>query len=169
MAGDPRSYTIASRSSRLAIIQTEIVLGALQKNNPDGRFKTTYMSTSGDKNQTQAIYLLGGKSLWTKELEIALGQDAVDMIVHSLKDVPTTLPDGMEIGGVLEREDPADSLVVKHGLRVNTLDQLPDGSVVGTSSVRRVAQLRRNFPKLKFLEVVGTLYFMIYHTDLIFC
>lgn len=150
----PRSFTIASRASKLAVIQTELVLGAFQKTYPDVEFSTSYMSTAGDKNQTQALYLMGGKALWTKELEVALHLETVDMLVHSLKDVPTVLPDGMEIAGVLKREDPVDSLVVKQGLSFTSLDELPDGSVVGTSSVRRVAQLKKSYPKLKFLDVV---------------
>lgn len=113
------------------------------------------MSTEGDKNQSQALYLLGGKALWTKELEVALKEGLVDMLVHCCKDVPTTLPDGCELGAVLEREDPVDSLVVKKGLGYKSLEELPEGSVVGTSSVRRVAQLKRAFPGLKFADVVS--------------
>jgi hydroxymethylbilane synthase len=112
------------------------------------------MSTEGDKNQSQALYVLGGKSLWTKELEVALLEQDVDILVHSLKDVPTVLPDGCELGAILKREDPADSLVVKKDLPYKTLQDLPDGSVVGTSSVRRVAQLKRQFPRLVFKDVV---------------
>ena len=75
------------------------------------------MATGGDKNQSQALYLLGGKALWTKELEVALKENHVDMLVHSLKDVPTTVPDseGCVIGAVLKREDPVGSLVAKTG------------------------------------------------------
>lgn len=115
------------------------------------------MTTEGDKNQSQALYLLGGKALWTKELEVALKENVVDMLVHSLKDVPTTLPPGCEIGAILERENPVDSLVVKQGLPYKNLEDLPEGSVVGTSSVRRVAQLRKSFPGLVFLDVRGNL------------
>jgi len=115
------------------------------------------MSTAGDKNQSQALYLLGGKALWTKELEVALKDKEVDFLVHSAKDVPTTLPDGCVIGAILEREDPVDSLVVKKGKEWKSLDDLPEGSVVGTSSVRRVAQLKRKYPKLQFLDVVRIL------------
>lgn len=115
------------------------------------------MTTEGDKNQSQALYLLGGKALWTKELEVALKENVVDMLVHCLKDVPTTLPPGCEIGAILERENPVDSLVVKQGLPYKTLEDLPEGSVVGTSSVRRVAQLRKSFPGLVFLDVRGNL------------
>lgn len=161
-ATPPRNFVLASRASQLAQIQTNIVLTSLRELfpteessvQPKPTFSTSFMSTSGDKNQSQALYLLGGKALWTKELEVALKERAVDMLVHSLKDVPTTLPEGCYLGAILEREDPADSLVVKQGKPWKSLDDLPEGSVVGTSSVRRVAQLKRKFPKLKFLDVV---------------
>lgn len=80
-----------------------------------------------------------------------------DLIVHSLKDVPTTLKEGCEIACMLQREDPRDALVVKQGLPYLTLDDLPDGSVVGTGSVRRVAQLKRAYPKLLFEDMRGNL------------
>lgn len=150
---------LASRASVLAQIQTNIVVKALQTAFPSRTFTTSFMTTAGDKNQSQALYILGGKSLWTKELEVELLQGSVDMLVHSLKDVPTMLPDGCALGAILEREDPADSLVVKAGFTVNgkevkSLDDLPDGSCIGTSSVRRVAQLKRKYPHLVFKDVV---------------
>lgn len=150
-----RTFVLASRASKLAQIQTNIVRDGLEAAFPSLSFGTSFMTTEGDKNQSQALYLLGGKALWTKELEVALKENVVDMLVHSLKDVPTTLPDGCEIGAILEREDPVDSLVVKQGLSYKTLEELPDGSVVGTSSIRRVAQLRKSFPSLTFLDVVS--------------
>lgn len=167
-----RTFTLASRASQLAQIQTNIVLATLQalfpppsesthEHAPVPIFKTSFMATSGDKNQSQALYLLGGKALWTKELEVVLREGAVDMIIHSLKDVPTTLPEGCVIGAILEREDPVDSLVVKCGKSWKSLEDLPGGSVVGTSSVRRVAQLKRNFPKLKFLDVVSDAFVLL--------
>lgn len=85
---------------------------------------------------------------------MALLEGGVDAIVHSLKDVPTELPPGCELGAIIEREDPSDALVVKQGLPYKCLEDMPDGSVIGTSSVRRVAQLRRAFPKLRFADVV---------------
>ena len=151
----PRTFVLASRASKLAQIQTGIVLSALEEAFPAHSFSTSFMATEGDKNQTQALYLLGGKALWTKELEVALMDNTVDMLVHSLKDVPTLLPEGCEIGAVLNREDPADSLVVKAGLQYKSLDELPPGSVIGTSSVRRVAQVRRRYPQLVFSDVVS--------------
>jgi len=156
-----RKFTLASRASQLAQIQTNIVLDACQRlssnDEPKPSFTTSFMATGGDKNQSQALYLLGGKALWTKELEVALKENHVDMLVHSLKDVPTILPEGCIIGAVLEREDPVDSLVVKQGEDWRSLEDLPSGSVVGTSSVRRVAQLKRKYPHLKFLDVRGNL------------
>lgn len=158
-----RKFTLASRASQLAQIQTNIVLASLEalfpvasSNDKNPSFSTSFMATAGDKNQSQALYLLGGKALWTKELEVALIEKDVDMLIHSFKDVPTTLPDGCVIGAILEREDPVDSLVVKRGETWKTLEELPAGSVVGTSSVRRVAQLKRKFPNIKFLDVVSS-------------
>ncbi|KAI3621753.1 porphobilinogen deaminase [Moniliophthora roreri] len=161
----PRTFVLASRASQLAQIQTNMVLDSLKALYPDTtsesnpKFTTSFMTTTGDKNQSQALYLLGGKALWTKELEVALLEREVDMLVHSLKDVPTVLPEGCMIGGILEREDPVDSLVVKRGYeeKWKSLDDLPEGSVVGTSSVRRVAQLKRKYPGLKFQDVRGNL------------
>jgi hydroxymethylbilane synthase len=158
----PRTFVLASRGSQLAQIQTYSVVDTLKALYPDTtsdsnpKFTASFMSTAGDKNQSQALYLLGGKALWTKELEVALLEGEVDMLVHCLKDVPTVLPEGCMIGGILEREDPVDSLVVKRGYedKWKSLDDLPEGSVVGTSSVRRVAQLKRKYPGLKFKDIV---------------
>ncbi|KAJ1311613.1 hypothetical protein OPQ81_010089 [Rhizoctonia solani] len=154
----PRTkFTIGSRASKLAQIQTEIVRDSLVALHPDKTFEVLYMTTEGDKNQSKALYLLGGKALWTKELEVSLFNRQIDMIVHSLKDVPTLLPEGANIGAILKREDPRDCLVMKEGLSYKSLEELPDGSVLGTSSVRRVAQLKKSFPKLVFNDVRGNL------------
>jgi len=162
MSTEQRRIVLASRSSQLAQIQTNIVLDVLKCAFPDRAFGTAFMSTQGDKNQSQALYLLGGKSLWTKELEVALLEGEVDILVHSLKDVPTVLPEGCVLGAILEREHGEDSLVVKKGYTaggkaVHRLDDLPAGAVVGTSSVRRVAQLKRRYPGLVFKDVRGNL------------
>ncbi|KZP15188.1 porphobilinogen deaminase [Athelia psychrophila] len=151
------TFTIASRASKLAQIQTNFVRDALQAAHPHLTFATSFLSVEGDRNKVQALYLLAGKALWTKDLEVALKDGSVDMLVHSLKDCPTVLPAGLEIGAVPQRESPLDCLVVKQGKAWKSLDELPDGSVVGTSSVRRVAQLRRQFPKLAFLDCRGNI------------
>lgn len=150
-----KPLVIGSRASKLAQIQTDIVYKALLAAHPDQKFEIRLMTTEGDRNQSQALYLLGGKALWTKDLEVGLLDGSIDMIVHSLKDVPTSFPEGCELGAITEREEPRDSLVVKKGLNFKTLEEMPEGSVIGTSSVRRVALLRRSCPHLVFRDVVS--------------
>ena len=122
-------------------------------------FPVRTMSTLGDLNLKSPLCVIGGegRAIWTKELEVALMAGAVDAIVHSLKDVPTTMPEGTELAAILEREDPRDALVVKQGLPYKSLDEMPKGSVIGTSSVRRVALLRRSYPHLMFSDVRGNI------------
>ncbi|KAG8683065.1 porphobilinogen deaminase [Ceratobasidium sp. 395] len=147
-------FTIGSRGSKLARVQAELIQSTLAGLHPDKNFGIHYLTTEGDRNQSQSLYLLGGKAMWTKDLEVALFDRQIDMIVHSLKDVPTLLPEGGEIGAITLREDPRDCLVVKDTLSYKTLEELPEGTVVGTSSVRRVAQLKRNFPNLVFKDIL---------------
>jgi hydroxymethylbilane synthase len=158
------TFILGTRKSALALVQTQLVAEALRTlhSSPSYTFPIEAMSTVGDRNQTTPLHLLSpysstqpAKSLWTDELEARLIHGEMDVIVHSLKDVPTTLKDGCEIGCMLEREDPRDAFVVREGLEYQRLEDLPDGSVVGTGSVRRVAQLRRAFPKLKFDDMVS--------------
>lgn len=137
--------------------QTHIVKGVLKARWPELEIGIVGMTTAGDINQSQPLYILGGKALWTKELEVALLDQRIDAIIHSLKDLSTDFPGGCELGAVLEREDPSDALVMRQGLSYTSLDQMPSGSVIGTSSVRRVAQLRRCYPKLLFADVRGNL------------
>ncbi|AOA60593.1 Porphobilinogen deaminase [Komagataella phaffii CBS 7435] len=159
---DCSSLKLGSRKSALAIIQAEIVRQLILKEYPELETKLVSVSTLGDQVQNKALFTFGGKSLWTKELEMLLlesvgGFDQIDMIVHSLKDMPTHLPDEFELGCIIEREDPRDALVVQDGLSYKSLADLPEGAVVGTSSVRRSAQLLKNFPHLKFKSVRGNL------------
>ncbi|KAJ3037990.1 hypothetical protein HDV00_001193 [Rhizophlyctis rosea] len=151
------NFTIGSRESQLAMIQTTHVHHLLQTAHPTYTFGIQGMTTTGDKVLDVALSKIGSKSLFTKELDIALDNRSVDLVVHSLKDVPTQMPDGMALGAILEREDPRDAVVMKQGVVYKTLEELPDGSVIGTSSVRRGAQLKRRFPKLKFEDVRGNL------------
>ena len=111
----------------------------------------------GDKNQVTALHEFGAKSLWTHELEAQLIEGNLDLIVHCLKDLPTQLPPKCVIGCIMEREDPRDVVITKPTLQGKGLAELPEGSVVGTSSVRRSAQIRRLYPKLKFKDVRGSL------------
>ena len=150
-----RTFRIGTRKSKLARIQTELIATALQYLYPDHTFPVQPMSTMGDLNKVTPLYQFDAKALWTRELEVALLEGEIDMIVHSLKDMPTTLPEGCALGAITEREDPRDAVVMKSSLEYKSLDELPEGSIVGTSSVRRIAQLRRAYPHLHFADVRG--------------
>lgn len=115
------------------------------------------MTTLGDRELKIPLPKIGEKSLFTKDLEDALKNGVVDFVVHSLKDLPTCLPDGMTIGAVLEREDPRDALVLAKCHEGKCLRSLPKGSVIGTSSLRRTAQLSRKYPHLKVQDIRGNL------------
>jgi hydroxymethylbilane synthase len=146
---------IASRRSQLAMVQTHWVRDALLQAHPDLEIRIEAMATQGDKILDVALAKIGDKGLFTKELEAQMLVDRADIAVHSLKDLPTQLPEGLILGCVTEREDPADALVVHEKHRDKTLETLPEGSVVGTSSLRRLAQLRHHFPNLNFKDVRG--------------
>ena len=148
---------VGSRKSQLALIQTRFVISQLKKIKPELNFEIVEMSTVGDNVLDKALSKIGEKSLFTKELEVALEKGDVDFVVHSMKDLPTTLPPGMVIGAVLEREDPRDAVIIKANTEWSSLSDLPPGSVVGTSSLRRAAQLRSAYPGLVFQDVRGNL------------
>lgn len=150
-----RSIRIGSRKSQLALVQTYWVQKELQRHHPQHQFDVETMSTQGDKILDVALAKIGDKGLFTKELEVAMEQNQVDLAVHSLKDLPTNLPTGLILGCVTERVDPADALVVNQKHLDKQLDTLPEGAVIGTSSLRRLAQLRHHFPHLTFKDVRG--------------
>ncbi|ABG53594.1 MAG: hydroxymethylbilane synthase [Trichodesmium sp. St16_bin4-tuft] len=148
---------IGSRKSQLALIQTYWVQEKLEKNFPNITFEVHKMSTQGDKILDVALAKIGDKGLFTKELELGMLQNETDLAVHSLKDLPTNLPEGLILGCVTERENPADALVLHEKLKDKQLETLPEGAVIGTSSLRRLAQLRYHFPHLEFKDVRGNL------------
>lgn len=152
------TINLGTRRSPLALKQAEFVVNALQKAHPHIKLEVHAMATMGDKDKVTPLPALG-KGLWTNELEAQLETGELDIIVHSLKDMPTTLPEGMILGCVTEREDPRDVVVFRagHGGKYKALKDLPDGCVVGTSSVRRAAQLRRWYPGLKYRDVRGNI------------
>ncbi|MBS0015338.1 MAG: hydroxymethylbilane synthase [Arthrospira sp. PLM2.Bin9] len=157
VSAQTRTIRIASRKSQLALVQTYWVQEELQKRFPEIKFEVHTMSTQGDKILDVALAKIGDKGLFTKELEVGMLNHDTDMAVHSLKDLPTNLPEGLMLGCVTEREDPADALVVHEKHRDKQLDTLPPGAVIGTSSLRRLAQLRHNFPHLEFKDIRGNL------------
>ncbi|XP_053176576.1 porphobilinogen deaminase-like isoform X1 [Scomber japonicus] len=152
-----RVIRIGTRKSQLARIQTDSVAAKLKDLYPEINVEIIGMSTTGDKILDTALSKIGEKSLFTKELENALERNEVDLVVHSLKDLPTTLPPGFTIGAVLKRESPHDAVVLHPKHVGKTLDTLPENSVIGTSSLRRAAQLKKRFPHLDFKDIRGNL------------
>jgi hydroxymethylbilane synthase len=143
---------IGTRGSRLALAQTEIVRRALGARHGGAAFELVRISTKGDKILDVALAKIGGKGLFTKEIEDRLLAGEIDMAVHSLKDLPTDLPEGLSVGAVLERDEPRDALVSREGFPFR---RLPERAVVGTSSLRRKAQLLIRRPDLRVVDLRG--------------
>ena len=143
---------IATRESRLALWQAEHVKGLLEQRGH--QVSLLGMTTRGDQILDRSLSKVGGKGLFVKELEVALEEGRADIAVHSLKDVPMELPEGFALACVMEREDPRDALVSN---RFASLDELPQGAVIGTSSLRRVVLLRALRPDLKIEPLRGNL------------
>lgn len=152
-----RTIRIVSRKSQLAMIQTYWVRDELQRHYPNLRFEVVTMDTQGDKVLDVSLSKIGDKGLFTQELEASLVRGDSDFAVHSLKDLPTRLPEGLMLGCVTDREDPADALVMHEKNKDKTLATLPEGAVIGTSSLRRLAQLRHHYPHLTFKDIRGNL------------
>ncbi|HQH68249.1 MAG TPA: hydroxymethylbilane synthase, partial [Candidatus Hydrogenedentes bacterium] len=148
----PERIVIGSRGSELALSQSEQIARALRARAPDTDVVIEIIRTTGDKITDVPLAQIGGKGLFTKEIEEALLAGAIDLAVHSMKDLPTELPPGLCLGAVPKRENPRDVLVSSAGL---TLDQLPPGARVGTSSLRRAAQLRAFRGDLALLPLRG--------------
>ena len=151
-ANGPRPVVrVGTRGSRLALIQTDLTLAALRRAHPGLEFEVVIVTTQGDANQTAALAGLG-LGVFIKEIELRLEIGEIDMAVHSLKDMPTLLPDGMVIGAVLERADPRDALVSHLGVK---LAEFPAGARIGTSSPRRAAQIAEQRPDLEIVSIRG--------------
>jgi hydroxymethylbilane synthase len=150
MAGS--ALTIGTRGSKLAMIQTEWVAGLLRSAHPDLSVSVRKFVTRGDRQQKAALPEIGGKGLFTAELESALLDGSIDLAVHSAKDLPTAVPDGLALAAVPVRQDPRDALISRGNLR---LTELRVDALVGTSSLRRQAQLRLHRPDLKFTVLRG--------------
>jgi hydroxymethylbilane synthase len=150
----PAAVTIGTRASALARAQTALVVDLLTAAQPALACETKVIATAGDRTQASGEPLpeIGGKGLFTAELERALAEGEIDLAVHSLKDLPTEEAPGVAIGAVCAREDVRDC-VVSRGRR--PLGELPAGAVVGTSSLRRVAQVRRRWPGLEARSIRG--------------
>jgi hydroxymethylbilane synthase len=150
MTQNEKPLRIGTRGSKLALVQANMVADLLR--GVGAASEIVVLKTSGDRIQDRSLADAGGKGLFVKELEDALLSDAIDLAVHSMKDVPVDLPPGLDVTAVLKREDPRDVFVSN---KAKTLADLPHGAVLGTSSVRREAQVRRVRPDLKCVLLRG--------------
>jgi hydroxymethylbilane synthase len=149
--------TIGSRGSKLALWQAEWIKARLGERHPRTQVFIEIIKTSGDVLKDAPLTLIGGKGVFTKELEEALLDGRIDLAVHSLKDLPTVLPCGLVIAAIPEREDTRDALVLRANLVIEqpSIRNLPEGSHVGTSSLRRLSQLKHLRPDLVIKELRG--------------
>jgi hydroxymethylbilane synthase len=150
----PAKLVIASRESRLAMWQSEHVRDRLCELYPDCQVDILGMTTRGDQILDRTLSKVGGKGLFVKELEVAIAEGRADLAVHSLKDMPMDLPAGFSLAAVLEREDPRDAFVSNDHA---SLEMLPAGAIVGTSSLRRQALIAARFPHLVIQPLRGNL------------
>ncbi|PZO86581.1 MAG: hydroxymethylbilane synthase, partial [Micavibrio aeruginosavorus] len=153
---DTKSLKIGTRGSPLALLQTEMVEGALKARLPDLQIERVVIRTTGDWKPEQGEKRLseaeGGKGLFAREIELALLDRTIDCAVHSLKDMPSFLPEGLALDHMLERADPRDAFICH---KVSSYMDLPQGAVVGTSSLRRQAFLLAKRPDLKIVPIRG--------------
>jgi len=150
----PKKLVIASRESALAMWQARFIQSTLQALYPETTVEILGMTTTGDQILDSPLSRIGGKGLFVKELEQALEDGRADLAVHSMKDVPMHLPEGFALAAIGEREDPRDAFVSNN---FKGLEDLPAGSIVGTSSLRRQSQLQARFPHLKIESLRGNL------------
>jgi hydroxymethylbilane synthase len=143
---------IGTRGSRLALYQAELTKKLLSEKFPDTTVEIVIIKTKGDKILDVALSKIGDKGLFTKELEVALIENNVDIAVHSLKDLPTNLPEGLKLGAVLPRGEFRDALVSKDGRKLN---ELTSKDVIATSSLRRQAGLLRYNKDFKIIDIRG--------------
>lgn len=148
----PKLIRIATRQSPLALWQAEHVAGRLRAAHPDLSVELVKMVTRGDKLLDAPLAKVGGKGLFVKELEQGLLQGEADLAVHSMKDVPMDLPEGLHIAAILAREDPRDAFVSE---RYPSLEALPEGARIGTSSLRRQCQLKLRLPGCETVNLRG--------------
>lgn len=154
MNQEKKQIIIGTRGSQLALSQSNWVARQLKEQHPDKEFSLKEIKTKGDQILDVALSKIGDKGLFVKEIEKALLEGEIDLAVHSMKDLPTSISPGLVIGAATCREDVRDALVSKNGL---SLDKLPLGAIVGTSSLRRKAQLLNRRPDLKIVDLRGNL------------
>ncbi len=149
-----RLVRVGTRGSALALAQTALAIAALTAVDPDTTYEATIIRTEGDRDKTTPLTVLGGQGVFTVALQDALLRDAVDMAVHSAKDLPPTTPDGLVLAALPERADPRDVFISRHSVG---LAALPPGARVGTSSRRRAVQARAINSQIEIIELRGNL------------
>lgn len=147
-----KTLTIATRKSLLAMWQAEHIKARLEQLHSDLTVELLPMSTKGDVILDTPLAKIGGKGLFVKELEVAMLEGKADLAVHSMKDLPVEFPEGLELFGICEREDPRDAFVSNNYAQ---LDDLPEGAIVGTCSLRRKCQILANYPHLVVHDLRG--------------
>lgn len=147
-----KAIIVGTRESRLALAQTGWVIDIMQKHFPDYEFQIHKIKTEGDRLVNVSLDQIGGKGVFVKELESALLNGEVDMAVHSMKDMPALMPHGLKIAAVPVREDARDVLL---SLKAESLEQLPEGAIVGTSSLRRGVQIKQMRPDVSIKPIRG--------------
>ncbi len=147
---------IGSRGSKLALIQARLVQSELARIRPSLETRIEVITTSGDV-KTDPLSVIGGKGVFTRELEEALLDGRIDVAVHSLKDLPTIIPEQLRIAAIGKREDPRDALIIRADIfrHFKTLETLPPGTIIGTSSTRRLAQLKHLKPNVTLKDLRG--------------
>jgi hydroxymethylbilane synthase len=145
---------IGTRGSALALVQTELIKKQILGHYPDTEIAVKIIKTSADKDLTASIRAGSSIGVFVKELEQALLNNQIDIAVHSMKDVPTKIPEGLQIAAIPEREDARDALITNHG---TSLAELPSGALVGTGSVRRQAQILALRPDLRVRDIRGNI------------
>ncbi len=147
-----RAVVLGTRGSPLAMCQAQLVQTALEERYPERRFSLRTVKAAADRHPDLPLVALGGEGVFVRELERALQDRRIDLAVHSLKDLPLDAPEGLRVAAVLEREEPRDALVARSE---RLLDELPRGSRIGTSSLRRASQLLRHRSDLQMADIRG--------------
>jgi len=149
-----KKWIIGSRGSKLALWQSNHIAEQIKQHYPEMEIEIQVIKTQGDKILDVPLAQVGGKGLFVKELEEALLSETIDLAVHSMKDVPTDLPTGLVIGAITERKDPRDVVITADGRKLN---DLPSDALIGTSSLRRIAQIHQLYPSFRMKDLRGNL------------
>lgn len=149
-----KKFIVGSRRSQLALTQSKQFIKSLKEKHPDVEIEIKEIVTKGDQIVNVQLSKVGGKGLFVKEIEAALYNKEIDFAIHSLKDVPSELPEGLTLGCIPEREDPRDAYIAKNNVKLN---ELHEGAIIGTSSLRRGAQLLNLYPHLKIEWIRGNI------------